>query len=216
MGIDDNDRRVFARAALFAAIGISYIFLSRTAGTLLPGIFENISVSRLNALLAAASAAALTLFYYYFYSRFTREENVALRNAALIMTLGQGLVAILMLKSMFGLFERRILSSGLFDAFAPWLAAAAAIYFFIVLRRTAVREERGRFAFAALLALIGSILAIGIRSVVALNFIAGRGGPWLSSLGGWPFIAGLPLTAYILAANLYFFIVCRDEADNRI
>ena len=75
-------------ATLLAIIGMCYLFLSRTIGALVPGLFQNLVVTQVSVVLSLLSGAAFVVFFMSFYKFYVRDEQTQLQSATLFAIIG--------------------------------------------------------------------------------------------------------------------------------
>jgi len=198
-------------AAIGAITGASYIFVSRTIGTMKPDIFINLIVTRVNTALLFIAAAAIFYFYTIFYSEFAKEKGEAVRIASFIMVISAFFVSLLFFKGILMVFDiYNFLSPG-FNLLVPFLSSLISLYFFITLYKEILRGKRRLLPQAVLLAAFGSALAIFIRAMIVYNYFAEKKSEWF-----WRYTQGsplifIPIVVFIFFTSVYFFFICYKE-----
>ncbi|KAA3619580.1 MAG: hypothetical protein DWQ05_02325 [Calditrichaeota bacterium] len=203
------------RATLFSIIAISYIFISRTMATFSPGLFSNLVVAQVNAVLSFVASLAVVAFYFLFYRDYVHERQDALKRASYYAVCGAAGVALLMLISMFDLFGTNIFDSASLRTGIPWLSSIFFLYFFVKF----YNEKRDNFASglkqAVFLAIIGTAISTGIHSYIftSVLYFGKITSLWHFS-GEFP-VFFIPVSIFIFFTNFYFLLIFQNELNSR-
>ena len=126
--------RMLRRAAAGAIIGVSYIFVVRTIGTLNPSLFGNQSIAVATEALTVIAGVAALLLYTVLYRDFIPEEHARLRDAASLMIKATAAVLILNIAGLVRIVRPgAIAQAGIMRYLGvgvPWLAAVISLIFF--------------------------------------------------------------------------------------
>jgi hypothetical protein len=204
------------KATLFVIIGISYIFVTRLAATLFIELFRNLSIARINTVLSLLASITLIFFYLYFYKEHVKESQIKLRYATILALMGSILGFIFFFKGFLILFHIiRPVNSNFVNVIIPWLSGLFSLYFFFIFHNEVDRKEYPQLKTALLLAILGSVFAIIIRTFLVINYFTSDTFMWLWNLNiEYPFIA-IPLSIVMFFCSVYFFVVlykyeCKD------
>lgn len=168
-------------ATVYTIIGISYFYLVRTIGTIIPDIFRVQDIAQGVQLLSLFAALAPLVFLAYFYKDYLRSEQVLLKNITVITLIGFSLIVFLHIRELFMVFPR--MSSILYN-FSPslyqlvhsrqipmfgslisWVTSIAVFLFFVVFYRETARRNQVSLKNATLIAMVGSSLALLLRTI---------------------------------------------------
>lgn len=100
------------KATLSAIIGISYTFILRTIGTLLPDIFKNLLVVQVSAIMSFLASLTIVLFFVFFYEGYVQKQQTNLKKASLLAIIGSSGVSLLHIKGILPVFNIYIPISG--------------------------------------------------------------------------------------------------------
>ena len=201
------------KATLWTMVGISYIFLSRTLATFIPGLFSNLQIAKTNSMLSLLASLTPLLFYYFFYKEYftgqkesLNKEQLMLKNGAVFAFIGSLAVAFLFLKGFLLLAGNlgRTAGHGYFEIFAPWLSAAFALFFYYAFSRSEKKKVSNRLIKSTYIALTGAGLGLVIRSYLLFEFAVHGKFSWLWNLTQGNPLVFLPLYLFMFFAGFYF------------
>jgi hypothetical protein len=198
---------------LLVIVSVIYFFVLRTMGTFLPGVFANITVARVAAIVSLLAGLTFVLFFINFCRVYIGAGKDRLRSAAALAVFASVLSTLLHAKGLAMVFHERaaayLARSSYLDAaevLTPWLGSLLMLYFFVTLHGELVREETGRLKRAALAAIVGSSLGILLQTLILVMYIDSRSVKWLFDLPGRTAIALLPVSLAGFVLVIYFYI----------
>jgi len=201
------------KATLFTMVGISYIFLSRTLATIMPGFFENLLAAKTNALLSLLASMTPLLFYYLFYKEYfpgqkesLGRNQLMLKNAVLFAFIGSLAGTFLFLKGFLQIAANpgRAAGHGYFEIIAPWMSALFALFFYYAFSRSEKKKVSNRLIKSTYIALTGAGLGLVIRSYLLFEFAVHGKFSWLWNLTQGNPLVFLPLYLFMFFAGFYF------------
>jgi hypothetical protein len=198
------------KATMLAIIGGCYTFVSRAIGTFRPEIFVNPAVARVTSILSALAALASVVFYLYFYSKYTRQDQIELRNSSILAIIGSALFAALEMKWLLIVFNvygfPSLLRFHTFEAVLPLVASMLILLFFATFYGETYRAKEERLKRPVLLAIIGMTVSVVVRILVLVNYLFSGRGQWFSGLPRNTQLALYPAILLSFVMVLYFFI----------
>ena len=194
-------------------VGISYIFVSRTAGTLFPGLFASRTAAGLHSMISFAATVVIVLFFINFSRDYVKSSERALDKASTLMIIGSAAVSLLFLKELLVVMGSSLFNSVSFDLYLPWINSVIALYFFAVFYREGLNEERSSLKSALILAIIGSALSVLIRTALVINFMRGGEFRWLWDLAARYPVIFFPVQLFIFFASFYFYFSFHRHLD---
>lgn len=205
------------KVTLIAIIGITYIFVSRTIGTILPVIFRNLWVAQVSGILSLLAGLTVVVFYFSFYKNYVQKGQQALRNATLLVIIGSFAGALLYLQGLLLIFNIQIYTypegSGYFEVTAPWISSIFSLLFFIAFYRETLHKVRSNLSRAALLAVAGFSVAALIRTFILFNYFYLREFMWFADLSGKTLFLFMPIYLFIFLTAFYFFLSFYKELE---
>jgi len=205
-------------ATLSALIGISYLFTTRTIGTLSPGIFRVLFVSQINQILSLFASLTIVFFFVSFYKEYIHEDQTRLKNASALAIIGSSAILLVHIRGLFLVFNAYIPSDpfGLriiesIETILPWIGSIFISMYFITFYQETFDIKSAKLNKAILFAIVGSLIAVLIRFFILFHYIYSREVRWLSDLPGRLAIAFLPICAFAYITILYFLITFYKE-----
>ena len=212
------DKIKLKKLTLLVVIGISYIFILKTVGSIFPGIFiGKLILVKLTNLLSFLAVLATVMFFYDFYCEYVQKEQRRLKNATILAIIGSVAMLFIHLKTLLFIFNL-VISPNLFrslhaGAVIPWVDSILILIFFIVLYKSILGKEKVRLEKAALFAIIGSCLSMFIRTVVLFYYFSYGNVMWFSDLPRNLMIIFIPIYTLGFIATIYFFLTFYKELD---
>jgi hypothetical protein len=208
-------RPVLKKATLLVIIGISYLFLSRVLGTILPDIFRNILVARVNVVISFHAGLAMLFFFVSFFREYIQKEQVALRRASAMAIIGSSAMLLLLTKALIVVLNSRLFTDTIgwryMDILIPAASSILVLFFFIGFFRETGRQEQAELRRAAQWAAIGSAISVLVQAIVLLNYVLSSRIVLLSDFRGPIMIALAPLVVFSFITFFYFFLVFYKE-----
>ncbi len=208
-------RPILKKAALLAIIGISYLFISRTVGTIFPDIFRNILVSKVNVIISFHAGMAMLFFFVSFYRSYVQREQVALRNASLLAIIGSSAMLLLLIKGLILVINidifSNIIGSHHMEVLIPVASAILILLFFVALYKETRRKKQTELHRAVLWAVVGSSISVLLQAIILFNYVLSSRLIWLSGSRGTILIILAPLVVFSFITGLYFFLVFYKE-----
>jgi hypothetical protein len=203
------------KAVLWAMIGISYIFISRTAASFFPAGFAVLWAARVNTVLSLLASLTVPLFYIYFYQEYVREERIFLKNATKLMILGSIAVLILFAKGLLLVFQviPATTRPGYSEVIVPWVSAVFALIFYAAFLRESICEVRITMRRATYLAIIGAAVSLLIRTLLLGNFVYSGKFVWLWEYSQKELYLFLPVYIFLFFAGVYFLYCFYREQE---
>jgi len=203
------------KATIWAMIGVSYIFVSRTVGTFFPAVFRNPAAAKIAVILSLLASITVLVFYVSFYQAYVQKGQKLLKNTSLVVIIGSLAVVLSYLKGLLLIYDVHIFpypeSSRYFESIIPWISAVFFMLFFIVFYRETLHKVGKSLSGAALLAIIGSSIATLLRTFVLLNYIYSRQFMWFSDLFREKPAIFLLISAFLFFTVFYFFLSFYQE-----
>ena len=202
-------------ATLLAIIGISYIFVSRTIGTISPGIFTNLSVARINMIISFIAGLTMLYFFATFRKEFVRKEQINLQRATVVALIAIIIGLLSDLKGLWTVFSRSV-SSGLtgvhyVEAIIPWISSILILIFFYVFYKELPQGGKTKLSKAAFWVVVGSLIAVLLRTFVLFNYVLSGKFLWLPEFHGTIMIVLMPMFVFSIITVFYFFITFYKE-----
>ncbi len=194
------------RATLFSIIGISYIFVIRTIGTLFPSIFRNLTITIINTFLSFTASVVVVIFFIYFYKEYVKDKQSSIKNASLLAGIGSFIGTLLFLEGILVVvFNFYVFQSHAFDISVPWISAVFYLYFYIIYYQELLSASNTHLKNAVFLAIIGASISVLIRTILLFNY-------WYSGTFNWvfyyfnefPFIYTI-LHTFLFFTSFYFY-----------
>jgi hypothetical protein len=207
-------------AAFMAALGIAFFFIFQLSGTLFRNIYSDISIIRITSILSVLAAAAVLYFYIAFYRDYVEKDQKRLKRAAVWAMAGTGAVLLMYFGFMhnnlnLGLLPE-IFRAGWFQSAGPlfpWFSVLCLLYFYMMFYIEDGHDEKRHIPRAKQLALAGAGLAVLLRSIIGIGYLAGGTLRWISDLRGVLFPMGLILAVLGFLAAEYFFLSFYKGSD---
>jgi hypothetical protein len=204
-------RSMLEKATLLAIIGISYLFLSRTVGTIFPDMFTSILSAQVNVTISFLAGLAMLVFLVSFYREHVQRGQVALRRATVSAIIGSSAVLLLLMKGLIvvlgnGIFTDTI-SWTYVDILIPAASSILVLFFFIGFFREAGRQKRTELRRAVQWAAIGSAISVLVQAIVLLNYVLSSRLIWLADFRGPLMILLAPFVVFSFITILYFFLI---------
>ncbi|MCK4237419.1 MAG: hypothetical protein KAX38_09900 [Candidatus Krumholzibacteria bacterium] len=194
---------------MLVVVGISYTFALRLIGTFWPDIFRNLLVARVSLVLSFLASLTLVLFFIYLREDYVREEQKRLKLASVLVIIGSTAMVLLHVKGLLILFRVYIsfylVGFHHVEAVVPWVCSILILYFFIVIFKETLQDERPKLKKAAMSAVMGSSVAALIRTFILLYHFCSRDVVWFADLPGRIGNVFVPISAVAFIAVLYFF-----------
>jgi len=218
-----QQRQKLKYATLAAIIGISYIFVLKTAGTFSPEIFTNISIAQVTKILSFLAGLTVLFFFISFYKYYIKEEQTELRKVTVLSVIGASAVLLLHIKGLilvFGMYISPYLVSYLVESLLiepviPWVSSIFTLLFFITFHRETLSEETMKLRKAVFFAVIGSSIAVLMQTFVLFNYFLARESRWFSDQPIITAIILVPVVAFSFMALLYFLVSFYRSQDDR-
>jgi hypothetical protein len=199
------------KATLFVIIGMCCTFVLRLIGTVVGDGLGSLLVARISVLVYLLSGLAAVLFFVYFHREYARENQPDLRNAAALAAIGAGASTLIHLKGVWMVFSVRLLpgafiASHWMELLFPIFGLAAALYFFVILRRESAGAGDSIIEKGSLAAIVGYTIFLVMQAVTILNYLATGQFKWLSQHSRTVSLAVFPLVLAGFVTVLYFFV----------
>jgi len=195
---------------LLAIIGICYLFVSRTVGTLVPRLFVNLTAAQFNVVLSFLASLAAVAFFAYFYKDYVQEGKGRLRVASVLATIGASGTSLLHAKGLSILFDPHafpwLTRAHFIEPMIHWASSILILVFFISLHQETRHQEETKLRGPALFAVIGSSITLLVRTFVLVNYLCFREVRWFSDLAPELIVVFMPIIVFSFFASLYFFI----------
>jgi len=203
------------RVALFAIIGISYLFLLRTVGTFYQHIFrENLTLVQITKALALLAVLAVVFFFACFLRYCLRKNRTELKGATVFVLIGYILMTGLYLKDLLSLFNvSGIFSPYFIEPFIPLVGSLSLLVFFIVFYKNPLTKSRKNAERFLIFPVIGATIDLAIRSFILLRYFWFRDVKWLANLPDKFKIIVTPLVFFSFLMIFYFFIYFYKYAE---
>ena len=212
-------------ATLLAIIGMCYLFLSRTVGTLVPGLFQNLIVTQVSVVLSLLSGAAFVVFFMSFYKFYVRDEQTQLQSATLFAIIGSAAMLVLYIKGLFIVFAPlrmqlygispslagSLIKPSFFEAILPWFSAILILVFYVAFYKETADPNLFQLRKAASYAVIGTAIGVALRTGLVVSNIFSSKIVWLTDLTKGTGIILIPILVISFAAVLYFYLVFYRE-----
>lgn len=199
---------------LLVIVATVYMFILRTMGTILPGLFMNLTLARVTTVLNLLSSLALLFFFIFFRSEYAIDNREGLKKAAAYGITGAFAAVILDLKGIFAVFSSHFVpgsaGSRYLDAILPAVAGILIMLFFIIFYRTIDKPALKRIS---LVAMIASIIAAITTVFTLFNYVLSGQFRWLSDFAVENIIVFLPIYAFVSLAFFMFFLVFHRELE---
>jgi hypothetical protein len=207
------------QTALLAIVGLCYIFLLRTIGSLFPVVFGNLLLAQCSGILSFLACIAVLIFFVSFLKEYVSQEQALLRTASVLVIVGLSFVLVVHLKEILPLFDTYTFSSVSgshnFDVLVPWLSSVFMVFFFIVFYRQIDINQLEKLKRAALVASLGSFLLALMRTYIVWQFFTSRELVWFSDLSEEAVMIFIPVSAIGFMSVLYFFVSFYQEHFSR-
>jgi hypothetical protein len=208
------------QTALLAMIGLGYIFLVRTVGSLFPVVFGNLLLAQCSGILSFLACTAVLIFFISFLKEYVSQEQTQLRTASVLVIVGFSFVLVAHLKEILPLFAAHtfhpVNGSHNFDVLAPWLNSVfMVVFFFVFFRQTSINQME-KLKRAALIASMGSLVLALLRTYIVWRFFTTREVVWFSDLPLEAVIIFMPLSALGFVSILYFFASFYQQQPSRV
>lgn len=207
------------KATTLAIIGVSYIFASRTIGTLTPGIFQNLLVTQINVILSILASLTFVYFYVLFLIKYLQPDQIRMKRATVFAIIGSAAMSLLFLKGIFlvfgfirvNLYEVSpnligMIRTSSIEPVIPLLSSIFMLFFFAIFHQEIQRSVRSILKTATLLAAIGTAISVALQAFTFFSFIFAGQPSWLSEFPIKMAIILLPLVAFSVFTSLYFYI----------
>ena len=192
-------------ATLSVIIGISYIFVSRTIGTFLPDIFKNLLIAQISVIISFLASLTPVFFFISFYEGYVRKEQIQLKKASVLAVIGSSAMSLLHIKGLLLVFDIYVfpylVRSHFIEPIVPLVSSIFILLFFIIFHK----EER-KLKKATLSAIIGSSIAVLLRTFILFNYLYSGKIRWFSDLPRKITIILIPLFIFSFITVLYFFL----------
>lgn len=212
------------KATSLAMVAAVYTFGLRTVGTFWPALFRNLTAAHVVHIASLLASLAFVLFYLFFYRDYTKEDEVSLRRASLLVVIASVGVFVLHLKRLLNLVEAvptslyetspflfRLVRSHSLGALVSWIASILVLYFFVVFHGESVRRGTAMLRRATLMATVGSCIGTAFLTITLLSYTFSSPTAWSSGLLRTLSFILLPVSAVGFACLLYFYTVFRGE-----
>lgn len=212
-------------ATLLAIIGMCYMFLSRTVGTIVPGLFRNLAVTQVSVVLSLLSGVALVVFFMSFYKFYIREEQGQLYNATVLAVIGSAAMLVLYIKGLFIVFAplrmqlygispmlmEELSKPSFFEAILPWFSAILMLVFYMTFYKESTDPSQFRLQKAASYAVIGAVIGVLLRTLMVVGHIFSSEVLWFTDVTRGVGIILVPVLVISFAAIIYFYLVFYSE-----
>lgn len=197
-------------ATLLVIIGISYSFVTRTIGTLLPVVFRNLLVAQVSAIMSILAGLTGVFFFISFYQEYVQKEQTTLKQASVLAIVGSSAMLLPEVQGLLIVFNADTSSylakAYLIEPVVSWVSSILILVFFIVFYKAMSYRQGTKLQRAILSAVIGSSIAALVRTFVLLNYLFFRDTKWFSDLPKKAAIIFLPIFALSVIALFYFFL----------
>lgn len=200
---------------LIAAIGMGYVFLVKTMGSFIPGIFQNTLFTRANVVVFTLVELALLLFFVFFLKDYVKKEQGLLRLGTLVAIAGSALVFIARIYGIASVYNLPDLSMALYDiqvmkAVLPFTASFSIfifmLTFYIELNKKAEKKDILRSAVSW--AVWGTLVASALNLFALLNHFIFKL-PYQAGSSGYIILAvvSVPLLLFATVTLILFLLV---------
>jgi uncharacterized membrane protein len=204
-------------ATLLAIIGISYSFLSRTIGTFLPSVFQNLLVAQASAIMSVLAGLTGVFFFISFYQEYVQKEQTRLKQTSVLAIVGSSAMLLLEVKGLLFIFNADtpsyLAKAHFIEPVVSWVSSTLILLFFIIFYKAMLHRQGTRLQKAILSAVIGSSIAAFLRTFILFNYLLSREIRWFSDLPKEAAIVFLPIFALSFITVLYFFLCFYREQE---
>lgn len=197
------------KTIVFAMIGVSYLFLLRTAGTFWQQMFrENLLLVQITHALAFLAILTLVFFFASFLKDYLRKGETKFKSATVFVLIGYILMTVLYLKRLLFVFNVRSILSSIpyfIEPLVPWIGSLSLLVFFIAFYKNSLTESRKSVRKAVIFSIVGTAIALVIRSFTLLRYFYFRDIRWLANLPEKFRIIVIPLAFFSFITIFYFF-----------
>ena len=196
------------RVALFAIIGISYLFLLRTVGTFYQHIFrENLILVQITKALALLAILAFVFFFACFLKYCLRKKRAELKGATVFALIGYILMTGLYLKELLSSFfnTKGIFSPYFVEPFIPLVGSLSLLVFFIVFYKNPLPKNGKSMEKFLIFPVVGAAIDLVIRSFIVLRYLYLTDVRWFTDLPEKFKTIATFLTFFSFITILYFF-----------
>jgi hypothetical protein len=213
--LDIAESRPKLRILTLLVMGVTvYMFILRTIGTILPGLFANLALARIATVLSFISSLALLLFFVFFRREYAIDGRAGLKRAAAYGLTGAFVAVIVDLKGVFIVFSSTLVSGNAgwryFDAIWPAVASILIMLFFILFYRRTGKPALKRIS---LLAMLASIIAAMTSVFTLFNYVLSGQFRWLSEFAVENMLVFLPIYAFVSVAFFMFYLAFYRELE---
>jgi hypothetical protein len=199
---------------LLVIVATVYMFILRTMGTILPGLFMNLTLARITTVLNLVSSMALLSFFIFFLREYATDDRGGHRKAAAYGISGAFVTVILDLKNVFAVFSSPFVpgtpGSRYLEAILPSVSAVLIMLFFISFHRMTESPALKRIS---LLAVIASIIAAITNLFTLFNYVLSGQFRWVSDFAMQNIIIFLPIFAFVSVAFFMFYLAFYRELE---
>jgi hypothetical protein len=196
-------------ATLLAIIGICYTFVSRTIGTVFPGLFRNLAVAQVSGILHLLAGLTAVLFFVYFLRHYVRENQTELKNGTVLALVGSSLMSLLLLKGVLPLLDRltfgSLLGPHFIEPVVPWVSSILILLFFTTFHKHTTRKRDGNLERATLWGVVGASIGVLVRTLTVFFYLTSGTVRWVSDFPGTIIAVLFLIFAFGFGATLYFF-----------
>jgi len=195
------------KATLYAIIGLIYIFVSRTLGTLFPEfLVKSTIIIRFHTIISFIASLALVFFYYCFYKNYSQKHLESFRLASKSALIGAFLTSLLYLKSSLRVFQVYNIHTPILNIFIPLISAFLILYFYYRFYKLDTLDLYYKLRFSILLVIISFIFTILMRFFVIFNYFYGVKLEWTWNYSQIMPLIFIPIIFFAFFTHLNFFI----------
>ncbi|MDP8237744.1 MAG: hypothetical protein P9X24_01525 [Candidatus Hatepunaea meridiana] len=218
-----QQRQKLRYATLAVIIGISYIFVLKTAGTFSPGIFINIYTAQVTQLLSFLTGLTVLFFFISFHRYYIEEAQTELKKVTALNIIGTSALLLLHIKGLILVFRMYIspylvsclTESHLIEPVITWVSSIFTLLFFIAFHRETLSKEAMKLRKAVFFAVIGSSIAVLMQTFVLFNYFLARESRWFSDRPIMTASILVPVAAFSIITVLYFLVSFYLSQDDR-
>ncbi|MCA9731777.1 MAG: hypothetical protein H6696_17070 [Deferribacteres bacterium] len=199
------------KITLYTIIGISFIFITKTMATFVPGFYNGLRVAKINSLLLFAASLPVVGFFVAFKKTAIQDDQETLRLASLIAISTAAGTSLVLFADVLALFKIQNMDLN-FERFGvELLYSLSLLYFFIVFNRGNSTKMSSALKQAVFLALVGAAFSAIIQSYIFMSYVTfgdirlvGYNSPH------FPLLL-IPLFIFMFFAKFYFFLTYYRE-----
>ena len=208
---------------LFAIISISYFFILKTVGTLLPNIFRILIVTQVVQIISLLASLIMMFFFIYLYTDYIQDVQIKFKNATVLVIIGSCAMVLVRIKGLLLVFNLFILPflfrSRFIDSIIrliPWFLSIFILFFFITFYIVTLLQKKMKLNKAILSAIIGTSIGTLLQTFILFNYLYSTEIKWFTDLSIIIQIILFPIFAFSFITVIYFYLCFYKEQRNFI